>query len=528
MNFENFKRYCFYIVTLLFILPLASLTPQNIKKEKVITLGNTQVIDFRETRVSLVNGKERLFYIYSQPYQNTSELEYIIRSGDKTFGPVDFIRWVDYDNKSGGYYITYLKQGKEYVLFNDVEYGPFMSEPSVVTLPDYSKALIYDFTEGNERVILTGDYDEKLMAPSYPLLNPRGNAYSFTYRKGETSYVRICGKDMGPYHWAEYASLSADCGFTLIPFVKKDDLLWYMSVNGREQGPFTNILDRFVSADGKEYFFSYNDADYKLFFNMNGKTYGPYEKAPALFFTPEKINGVEVKDKDGYYFIMDGKTYGPYDETRYGYSGLKNEMFYAGFKKGNKIVSFINGKEVTDGRDYQNFIFSLDGKSFICNYTEGDKKVVLYNNQAYGPFDKDAVYWLSHDDNAEGFIVSYYKNNQSYVNINNKEYGPFGYFDLYTVKFGGNGGFVLPFRDTEYKDRIMFNGEVQSLPEGVILDYGISNDGKSWYAIISGDKGIEAFINGKSMGPDTFGVSFTDGKTNWFSLENNTLYFNKK
>ncbi|MCK6606065.1 MAG: hypothetical protein L6Q59_14310 [Ignavibacteriaceae bacterium] len=528
MIFTPKKKFILFIFTVLITLPFTVSSPQNASKEKILTLKNNQILDYTETRLSLVNGRERIFYIYYQPGAGTTEQEYFVRSGDKTFGPIDFIKWIDYDSKSGGYYITYLKQGKEYVIFNDKEYGPFVSEPSVVTFTDYSQGLIYDFAEGNERVILTGEYDEKLTAPSYPLLNPRGNAYSYTYRKGEKSYVRICGKDAGPFHYAEYASISADCGFTLIPFVKKDDLLWYISVNGKEEGPYTGILDRFVSADGKSYFYSYNDADYKIFFNLNGKTYGPYDEAPALYFTPEGVNGVEIKEKDGYYFIMNGKKYGPYDETRYGYSGLNNEMFYAGFKKGNEFISFINGKEILDGKDYQNFIFSLDGESYICSYTEGNKKYVIYNGEIYGPFEMDANYWLSHESDAKGFIVTYYKDNMTYLNINNTDYGPFGYVDLYRIKYGDNGGFILTVDDAEYSPRIMYNGEIQPVADGVILDYGISPDGKNWYAVISGERGIEAFVNGKSMGAGTFGVSFNDGKIIWFSLENDILYLNKK
>jgi hypothetical protein len=284
----------------------------------------------------------------------------------------------------------------------------------------------------------------------------------------------------------------------------------YMIRNGVESGPYDLIYDPEISWNYSEtgfYWFVFHQGE-KLFMNMNGTVYGPYDDIgprggwyhPIIDETGQFMITF-IRDEKEWYNV-NGKEYGPYESaleycSQYGGDCKlgKNGKFLFLYTDDGKVHFNISGRVFGPYDEintyYDMVIEDFDKGHYIFKVKDGDQQFVIANEKLYGPYklvDRMSV------DPERGFIFSYNDNSDQYFyNVNGTDYGP--YQSVESVG-DASGNFVQYTKNNE--KFIDFGGKTYG-PESEISKVSVFRDQIAYVAGETGSKYV--FVNGQKYGP---------------------------
>jgi hypothetical protein len=208
---------------------------------------------------------------------------------------------------------------------------------------------------------------------------------------------------------------------------------YFAIVNGVEYGPYLNIDNPEIllfSTSGHFYFVCAKDTS-KLWVNVDGKEYGPYDElnpkgnsAYHLFQDSVGNFGFAFRRGDAWGVLVNGKEYKAYSPSDYRFNNMDIKLntdgtFSFASKDKDKMVMNINGTEsVSEGEIMESAIFDKTNTASL--YKKGDKTCLNFNGKEecfdeagyreFGPY---------------GFCVTYKDGDKFYSNVNGKKAGPY-------------------------------------------------------------------------------------------------------
>ncbi len=263
-------------------------------------------------------------------------------------------------------YYEFIKNGKNYIKINDIEYGP------------QGKIIAHKFSSNTNWHYIYTDPEDPLK-----------------------QYLRLNGQPpIGPYQWIdENYVLRNEQGSTGFIFQKGDG--YYVYVNGKEIGPYSDRYLGLQLIGNVDYIFYFNKKG-KQYLNLSNKIIGPYDIKPfsvkALdakhyFFQyrkdPEKPNDWHIN-------INGKENYGPYQHIYAHFDENKSICIRAIKEENGKRTTFIRSRNISYG-PYSNAYFlgnssdfrfrDENGNSFEViadktNELRGDDDIVLFSNEA--------------------------------------------------------------------------------------------------------------------------------------------------
>jgi hypothetical protein len=321
-----------------------------------------------------------------------NQRQYILHNGEEV-GP--FERVINWGLAEDLIYYEYLKDGKNYIKINAIEYGP--QGKTVASTFQANDNWFYIYTD-----------------PQNPL----------------NHYLRLNGQPpIGPYEWIDQYNVKRNQrGSTGFVFQKNQEYFIYM--NGKEIGPYPDQYMGLELLKGLDFTYSFRDKKGREYFVMNEKEYGPFAEIKDFSIKaidPEHFCFMYRKDltKDEWYLNVNGKKkgYGPYKNIYAHFDEQKNICFRA-----TKMVE-VDGKEVqrnyiySRGIEYGPYKYAyFQGNTADFNYTdeEGNKFQVVQDQISPILSEEGGLIKLEVADSDYSLA---YQPNTSTVYLNNQKIG---------------------------------------------------------------------------------------------------------
>jgi len=316
--------------------------------------------------------------------------------------------YIEFSPYGSFFTFAYINKGEPYLQVNDKVYkgylnldieqinnikdgdryeGLFVSQPVYFSEDDSSYALLTSKKEGDNKIYyleLNGKsliLDKEVISEVNLYLLPKKKGYFAIYRKASKdsrkdknydsdfisyTYVNLNGKIYGPYENDPdnynylYSKISPDGEKVAWVYLKKDK--FYFQINDKTYGPYEvskietpwssvsgfNIL---FSDDLSNYFVIYKDKKERYYFQANDKFYGPYQEQPVIIFSPDKkrfmiFSSIFLKRKS--------------DRS----DPIKEAKFYIETEKGKKFK--LESKEL----DKIRFLINLENKVYYLKLIE--------------------------------------------------------------------------------------------------------------------------------------------------------------
>ncbi len=339
-------------------------------------------------------------------------------------------------------------------------------------------------------------------------LEPKG--YSLGYKRKTGYFINISGVEKGPYEEIRL--------FSKNHYAYKLASKWFDCINGKVSGPYIGGVPLYKTDKG-EYAFIFHDDGYNWFVNINGDVKNG-ESVRALDcvmknsgFWGYSYNGDDNNGKD-MYFNIDGKTYGPYrnvsrldltENGKFAFMMLTDQYGkWGNFANINgKILGPFSGliqKNDIDINEKAEYIFAFE--------KEDDKSYINYNGQIMGPFTycKD----VNINENGDYAFLYYGSNEPFYVKNNNTIFGPYEYVTELVLLDNGTASFI--YEETEGKWYVHYNGdnlgpykscEDLKIEGASNISYKFS-DGISYNSVIINNNGTKEEIEWLNMAFESF------------------------
>ena len=111
---------------------------------------------------------------------------------------------------------------------------------------------------------------------------------------------------------------------------------YYFQINDKTYGPYDGTWNPVFSPDSSKYGFWYKK-DNNHYIQINDKIYGPYERAWNLLFSPDSSKyGFCYKKGNKEYIQINDKTYGPFDKADFTFT--KDNRIFIGYVKGKELA----------------------------------------------------------------------------------------------------------------------------------------------------------------------------------------------
>ncbi len=284
------------------------------------------------------------------------------------------------------------------------------------------------------------------------------------------------------------------------------DKNWFANVNGETYGPYEKV---YVSISDNVWGMSYREIGGKSFANINGKIYGPY--ADTRVTTSNNNWLLEYKDGDKWYVNINDKKYGPCDSPlgfSIGEVSIAENSWAFECEKGEQFFAMINEKEygpydsihdILTLKNYWQYRYEKDGQDFL---------------NTNGKIQELPGEFLTNSDSL-GFI--YRSNDKRFINIKGNIFGPYDFFGA-SVIADTNWGFEYGFKNNtdanSYVSYVNINNKIYG-PYDSVYGLGIAGDNFGFKY----SKGNKAYIviNDKEYGPFDFGNVSVSEKSWGFS-----------
>ena len=423
-------------------------TKQEFNQEQKTTYGPYQYLSY------IYFSKDGHFFVYTSggfDYVNVNE---------KIYGPYDKIYKLRVDNINFGF--IYEKNGKTYANINGKDYGPYQyGDDFYYQLFDISGSnfgIIYQNDDGKSYV----NVNEKIYGPNKRIKCVEVNEDSFGFIYSDDSnneYININNKIYGPYK-------SVNCHS---PLSEKNDNLFisnnlsifsYKGLNENETTS-TNVNGKVYKNTGEGFIVSPNGKSY-------GFTYMKDEDIQKIIQESNKNPNI-LELSFNLYFNFNGKEYGPYQY----------------------LLGPISESDTTDPFSVFDGVFLL--KQIYKESGQVYKKVII-NGQSYGPYQNIALnrVFLLGDAKGNSYIYEYMDNNKVYTNINNNIYSFNDNKGFSMAVIDGNNYIILD----DDQENLIINGEKFG-PYEIVWNPGIDEKGKWGFVFADQDGNIYLNLNGK-------------------------------
>lgn len=493
-------------------------------KTKLFTLEKGAIIDYTETTVSFIGGKQNLFLVYSvNDEANGTYYSYVVVN-DKKYGPYDYVSAMNFSKTTGNFHFAYYTKDAYYMNVNGTVTGPFTGFPEIMQINEYKNYAVFSY-EADGWYIWHGG---KKYGPSeefdLPVLSANGTM-SYSYGTGGKRYANVNGKNYGPYDYLYNLSVTDNgAGFF---FMYGNGTESYYNYNGKSFGPYATVGAGGVNTERGGYFATYTDKNGKGYIDLNGKINGPYISEPFCYYLMKGFVYATVeKEANKFYILTEKSEAGPYASVVFG-TGAESGTGYAVAvaKTDGKLAVVHNGKELPGIDNLQAVTCNYDGSEVLYFGSGADSKFYVYvNGTKYGPFEEMYGGDMMREKNNKGWYIHYLEGGKQYAVINGNKVGPFGNAEVWNMKFSSGGGYMLPYTSDDYTQGfVMVNGKTYPLPGAYSIYTEIS--GSNW-AIVSVADTYQLTLNGKNMGANTFAPSLTEKGGHYLSIEGDTLYLN--
>lgn len=289
-----------------------------------------------------------------------------------TTGPFDEVKFIRRDKDGNMSFIGKNFNGST-LYYKDASYGPY----DEIKYVEMKNGLTFQFRVKGHWF---GHADGKTHGPWLKLSRFKAKASTVSYlvQDGDGSYTtQIGGKTYGPYdlidgyYWAE----NEEGGYA---FCYSQSEINYVNVNGKViKIPGTKAK---VKLFGKtNYIITYKGSDQAKkgsgwYFNVSGKTYGPYDHLGMNSFSQRtrKEFWLKYDTPDGTFVRHNNKEYGPYDRVYPAYT-KQNDFFFRSYKD-DQHFAFTNGK-LWGPYDHVWFPDLINSTAFC--YRKGDKRMTV-------------------------------------------------------------------------------------------------------------------------------------------------------
>ncbi len=242
----------------------------------------------------------------------------------------------------------------EVVAQNENSLGIYQDELGYIVVTADVKKFTRNYHIGEK---VYGPFDRRLVEkPTFNL-----SSWGFIDSRGDTSLVFLNGKQLGNYLLPEYPiTLKIAKKTWAHALINQSEGTNKIIVNGKAYGPYADIIDYYLSADGTRWALAYVEKPEECYVTFsNGTKLGPYKTIHSFGFiegagnrwvilvekqggTPIKQNGKEI---NGFTLITHNGEVGTYQQekidtpefdfknltqrgTNYGLSVVKNDKFY--------------------------------------------------------------------------------------------------------------------------------------------------------------------------------------------------------
>jgi len=227
-------------------------------------------------------------------------------------------------------------------------------------------------------------------------------------------------------------------------FSARRDGKWYVNANGQEYGPFT--LGVSLNVQGAGVGFSYLQGR-DMFFNVNGKVFGPYGPYDEKTTLDERRNYAQMyiennkwafayRNKNQCFVNINGNDFGPlqceagvsehWSDWTGEWSATEEFKHWAFFYRKNgkaflKTDQTEYGPYEIEGDGLSNFSVEMKDDRIIFSYLLSNQWYFSVDGKKYGPYEKiDSVRFRG-----AGWLVEYVRAGKNWFMVNGKEYGPF-------------------------------------------------------------------------------------------------------
>ncbi len=394
-----------------------------------------------------------------------------------------------------------------------------------------------------------GPFDRRLVEK--PVFNL--DSWGFIDSKDETSYVIFNGDEIGihkdPLYPVGLKVSRSSWAYVLIDQLEGSTRV---IINGQEYGPYTSLLNYYLSDDGTRWaIVYYNEPEnYYVLFN-NGKKIGPFKEVINFSFLGGKGNrwvltaetNTNEQGTKQFTIITNNGEVGTYDQqlrgsTQYDYTDLivEGENYGQTVVRDQKIFFVANDdqygpyqsipSEINMGKEYNKF-----------NYIDPSNKTLHFKGDGVFSRNVDA-YYVSESrksvavvKKASARIDSLFMNDKYFKGLYSKiEYLKFSpdSEEWCLLSDKGNGSYTLHFSDGRTFGP--YSIDISGGTPPVLL----GKDAKNWafYYKDSKSGSTRILVNNQERKEDLIGdigMVKEEGKEyfSWFSLDNKTVYLNK-
>jgi len=415
---------------------------------------------------------------------------------------------------NGDYTFVHFKDGKSILNINGTEISDVSNYERMNW--DDSKKIAMQYTIGDDNFVYC---DKQKFGPYRELgFNDHNTAgyFIFEYKQNDQSFVNVSGRIFGPYERiSDYFGVKIDNDKNYYFSYLKNNL-WYINVNGKDIGAFTDyhLPVNFIN---KKLWYTYRNEG-KQFVFYNEKIYGPFEKEEMNYntysvsvspsnvpyfvckkdgnyflhiegnlisgynriFSPlvySKTNFMFAYIKDDKYFInANNKTYGPFDmiSSSGALQLAENGSFAAVVKRGENEVLLVNGNEIAQSSDVDVYGISPSG-NYVYRYKKGETRFVVANGKEF---------------TLNGYIngVFWDKNQHAILDLNTYDDGQ----QVFTgIKILKNASIV---ESSDLKnlligssEQVIINGIEMNLKGGYMFNYDESSKNFYWLSLLGSD-----------------------------------------
>lgn len=297
----------------------------------------------------------------------------------KEFGPWDRLdEKVQFSPDGKHWAIRGELHDKYYVLTDDCKYGPFDGHVVGPEFDEERGVFVFAAMRGSEFLLVTGG---KVVRQG-----------RIVERPGEGKYILVGKSRYGPYYevWSAHFSLQGG-RWAAIASRDGQGKGFYLVLDGKESGPFTELEPRGEFSPGGHIFFCRelfgDDTRTQQNIVINGeRVYGPCEASFIHFFSPDGRRWMVHAKREGFEgIVVDGREYGNYPFPKFIFDfSPDSRHWYALIGKGEKDMIVI------DGREYGTYElkaphFTVESR-FVAYFRKRKADWIFYDGREVGPF----------------------------------------------------------------------------------------------------------------------------------------------
>ena len=214
-------------------------------------------------------------------------------------------------------------------------------------------AVTYDFVEKSYNFVMNGKVIRTIKSVTENYL-PFGffyldvqesNGYGFIYREADKANMNIKGKIVENVEMPIKLILKTD----KFAFTYLKDNQYFVCINGKSLGPYSQINDLKYTASGK-FIYNYYDDNKKLWYvNMSNTIYGPYSNVFGIDISETGNFVFSLKDEAGFNCInFNGKVLGPYQAVAFPVKIASANIYAYAYRNNDQWILNVSGKTMKD------------------------------------------------------------------------------------------------------------------------------------------------------------------------------------